>query len=241
MRYIPIGKQQIKPLNQNSFPAWFSPGGAASLFLAVLAIAQASLFGSRWLTLVLSLLGMSIAVGGAWITRRKQQRRDQVWFASSGALSVIILLLLLFAPGFLNIRWAIDKAVPKPDPNHLTVVPIDKRMQKGRPLQPNETVDAATEALRQDYLVISVESAKIGRLTGEGSPHLLVQCRIVNLGQSESISLEGFISLPPVLTDGSNRPCPFLEQRLKEIRNRSVLYVEWDPHNPSKSLLEERI
>lgn len=178
---------------------------------------------------MLCILGGAIAVAAAWITRGKQRRRDQVWIALSGALSVIILLLLFFAPGVLNIRWAIDKAVPKPDPNHLTVVPIDKRMQKGRPLLPNETVDAATEALRQDDVVISVESAKIGKLTGEGSPHLLVQCRIVNLGQSEVISLEGFSRLSPVLTIGSDRPVPFLEQRLKEIRNRSVLYVEWDP------------
>jgi hypothetical protein len=140
----------------------------------------------------------------------------------------LILLLIWFAPGFLNSRWAIDKAVPKPDPNLLAVVSRNKAMEKGRPLAADETVDAATEGIRQDDVVVLIDSVKIGAVDGKGrSPYLLVQFRVVNSGQGESISLEGFTEHPPVLSDSAGQTFAFIEERLKQIKDKHVVFVDW--------------
>lgn len=212
-----------------SFPAWFSPWGAAALCSVALAIAQASLLGSRWLTIAISLLSVSIAALGAWKTRYSPQLRDRVWFITTGTLSSVIILLICFAPGILNSRWEIDKTIPKPDPNQLALIPRNKPMEKGRPLSTGETVDAATDALRQDDVVVFIDSVKIGQVSGMGSAqYLSVQFRVVNTGQGQSISLEGFAEHRPVLSDSAGRSFAFVEQRLKQIKDRKVVFVDWE-------------
>jgi hypothetical protein len=214
--------------DESSLPSWFSPWGAAALCFVALAMAQASLVGIRWLSVALSLLGGSIAVLGARKTRANRLLRDQVWFAVSGALSGLIPLLIFFAPGVLNGRWAIDKTIAKPDPNQLTVVLRNKALEKGRPLSKDETVDAATEAIRQDNAVAFIDSVKTGHVPGKGSvPYLLVHFKVVNSVQGQSISLEGFTEYPPVLCDGAGHALAFVEQRFKQIKDKTVVFVEW--------------
>jgi hypothetical protein len=181
-----------------------------------------------WLTIALLVLGVSIAGYGAWIRPDNRQPRDNVWLAVCVAFSGSIALLICFAPGVLNSRWVIDRTIPKSDPNELTAVPRDKAMQKGRALSPDEVLDAAIEAYRQDDVVVRIESAKIGQLAGKGDkPYLLVRFRIVNTGQGQSISLEGFSEHQPVLCDESGHSFAFVEQRLKQIKNRAEVFEDW--------------
>jgi hypothetical protein len=196
--------------------------------LVAIAMALASLVGTRWLTIAISVLGGLTAAFGSWKTRANRQLRDRVWFVTTGALSALTILLIFVAPGFLNSRWAIDKRIPKADPNQLTVVPRNKPMEKGRPLSKDETVDAATEAVRQDDVVVLIDSVKIGEVAGKGDTlYLLVQFRVVNAGQGQSISLEGFAEHQPHLSDSAGRAFAFVEQRLKQIKDRAVVFVEW--------------
>jgi hypothetical protein len=204
------------------------PYGLVGFCCIALALAQAALIGTRWLTILLSLAGMSIAGYAIWWRPEKQQPRDKYWFGSSLFLGTLIILLICFAPGVINDRWAIDATIAKPDPDLLTAVPREKAMQKGRELSQGESLDAATEAFRQDDVVIRIESAKIGQVPGKGeTAYLLVQFRLVNLSQVESIAFEGFLENQPVLTDESGRQIRFIEQRLKQIKNRSVVFEEW--------------
>lgn len=214
--------------NRAPITTLFSLSGVAGFCCVALALAQASLIGLRWLTIALSVVGVLIAGSGAWSRRAHWHSRDRVWLAVSGTLCGLIIFLICFAPGVLNSRWAIDRTVPQTDPNELTVVPRDKAMQRGRLLSKDETVDAATEALRQDDVVVRIESAKIGPVSGRGDKlYLLVQFRVVNSGQGQSISLEGFNESPPTLSDSAGRTLAFIEPRLKQIRNRSVIFAEW--------------
>ena len=193
-----------------------------------LGLLQASLVGMRWLTIVFILLGASLAGYANWVKRISWQRKDQIWLGMSGFLAGSILLILCFAPGFLNTRWEIDQTIPRPDPNELTVVPRDKAMQKGRPYSKEEAVDAAIEAFRQDDVVIRIESARISQLPGKGDKsYLLVQFRIVNTGQAESVAVAGFNDHGPALSDDAGRSFTFLEPRVKQIRNRSVVFDDW--------------
>jgi hypothetical protein len=211
-----------------SFPNWFSPWGAVALCFIAIALALAALLQERWPTLAFSILGGSITALGIWKTGPNRQLRDKVWFSTSGFLSILILVLILFAPGVLNGRWGIDQDVPKPDPNLLTVVPRNKAMEKGRPLAQDEVVDAATDWIRQDEVVALIDNVKIGQVAGKGeTAYLLVQFRVVNSGQGESISLAGFAEHPPVLTDGGGRSYSFIGQRLKKIKNKSVVFEDW--------------
>jgi hypothetical protein len=211
-----------------SFPSWFSPWGAAASCSIAIALALGSLFEERWPTIAFSVLGGIITVLGIRWTKANRQPRDKLWFAASGSLSVLILILIAFAPGILNGRWGIDRDVPKADPNLFTVVPRNKAMEKGRPLAQDEVVDSTTDWIRQDDAVILIDSVKLGQVAGKGeTAYLLVQFRVVNSGQGESISLAGFAEHQPVLKDGAGRTFSFLEQRLKRIKNKSVVFEEW--------------
>jgi hypothetical protein len=214
--------------DESSLPPWFSPWGATALCCVALAVAQASLIGTRWLSIALSLFGASIVVFGAWRRQANRRPRDQVWFVISGGLCCSILMLIWLAPGILNSRWAIDKEDPKPDPNQMSVVPRTKAMEKGRPLSKDESVDAVAEAIRQDDVVALIDSVKIGQVAGKGTTaYLLVQFRVVNLGLGQSISLEGFAEHRPVLSDSAGRTFAFVDQRIKRIKERAVVFEDW--------------
>jgi hypothetical protein len=185
--------------------------------------------GIRWLTIALVFLGFSIACYGAWSSRFDPQPRDKVWLAMSGILGGSIVLLICLAPGLLNNRWDIDRTIPKPDPNELMVVPREKAMQKGRLSTKDEVLDSATEAFRQDDVVIRIESAKIGQVPGKGEkPYFQLLFRVVNTGHGQSIPLEGFSEYQPVLSDQAGHSFAFIEQRLKQIKNRAVVYESWN-------------
>jgi hypothetical protein len=204
------------------------PWGLVGFCCVALSLALAALVGYRWLTILFSVLGISITGYGAWRWRINNRPRDKTWFACSGTLGGLIILLICFAPGVINDDWAMDGTISKPDPNELTVVPKDKGLQKGRALVKDEALDTETDAYRQDDILIRIESAKIGQVPRKGeTPYLLVRFRLVNLSQVDSFTFYGFHENQPVITDESGRTLAFIEQRLKQIKNRTEVFEEW--------------
>lgn len=204
------------------------PWGLAGFFCIALSLIQASLIGTRWLTILFSIVGVSLAGYGAWKERDDPQPQDKFWLVLTGTFGGLILLLICFAPGVINNRWAMDGTIPKPDPNELTAVPRDKAMQKGRALTKDEVLDSGSESFRQDDVVIKIESAYIGQVARKGEKaYLQIYFLIVNLSPTESISFAGFGDYQPVLADDSGRSFGYIEQRLKQIKNKSVVFEDW--------------
>jgi len=208
---------------------WVSPWGLAAFVLAVSGLLLASVVGVRILTITFSAFGLVAAGLGLW-TSNEDQTRGRLSLALTGAMNGVLLLLVLFVPGVINSRWAIDFSVPASDPNKLVLVPRDEPRHEGRPVSEEEWVDAAKEAIRQDEVFIRVESAKVERLAEKGDgKYLLVHLRLGHSGYGKSITVEGFSreKNPPVLTDDSGRQVAFVEQRLrKNLRGRGPLVFE---------------
>ena len=120
------------------------------------------------MTVALSALGIVLVAWGFWTTRQDRRLADQIWFLASGVLSVVVLALVVFVPQALNAWWALDTAVLKADSNEIVVVPRDRPKDKGRLLSKETWADAASEAIRQDDVVMRIETAKIGPLSIDG-------------------------------------------------------------------------
>jgi hypothetical protein len=229
-----------------AIPSWINPWGAAAFGLATLALLQATLVGFRFLTVLLALAG-SVLVGlGIRATGEDRKTRDQVWFYISGVLNGAILILALFLPGVLNSWWALDRPAPSKDPNKLVLVPRDKTQEEGQPLGADDWADASTEAIRQDDVLVRVESVKVGPVADKGTDsRLLVHLRLANVGQGKPIPFEGFGGKhEPKLTDESGGSFAFQEQRLRKPARGAPVFeasgprtVEVQPMVPQDVLL----
>jgi hypothetical protein len=223
----PVKTTKVEKAKKANIPLPF-PWGVAGFCCVALALVTASLIGSRWLTAACAVIGALVASRAVWPPREDRTRQDKIWFSASAILASLTLLLTAFDPGVLNSQWAIDRAVTPPDPNLLTAVPRDQAMQKGRVIANNEAIDAETEAFRQADVMIRIETAKIGQLAGKGdATFLVIRVRVANAGQGQSISLEGFNNHQPVLSDDDGLTYGFLEQRLKQIKNRTEVFEAW--------------
>ncbi|HWY86911.1 MAG TPA: hypothetical protein VNX28_09315 [Gemmataceae bacterium] len=207
-------------------PAWVSPWGLAALMLGTAALLAASLIGERLVTLLLSAGGLTAVVLGRRATGAERTSSDGVWLALAGALSGLVLVLTIFSPGVLNNRWAIDFAVPQVDPDEQVVVPLNKPRDQGTVLTADDWVDASKDAIRQDDLLLNVESVQVGPLEDKGpGAYGAVHIRFANIG-SGTINFQGFdrdMNLP-VLTDTSGSSYAFVEQRQRTPASGEVVF-----------------
>jgi hypothetical protein len=199
----------------SSVPEWVSPWGLSAFVLATVGLLSASVVGIRMLTLGLTALGLVVALLGIAATKEERTTKDGVWLILGVLLSGLIILMTLFMPGLLNNRWALDVAVAAANPDKQVAVPREQPLGEGRPLRADESVDAATEGIRQDDLLIRVESVKAGQLPDKGkASFVLVHFRLGSMGH-QTITFQGFDRdvHKPLLTDNAGRSYAFLEQR----------------------------
>lgn len=187
---------------------WVNPYGAVAVALAALAVASASIVGVRMVTIVLVILGLLAVALGLVVGRAKRERKDGVWFALGGALNGVVLLLVLFLPGLLNTLWGLDVDADEPGPQQMVAVPRLQPAAAGKRLTADDWVDATKDAIRQDKVLVRVESVKGG--SRGGGPCLQVHLQIVNNG-NDVLRIAPFGEHPPVLTDGSGRSFAFLK------------------------------
>jgi len=119
----------------------------------------------------------------------------------------LVLLLVLFSPGWLNSFWALDVETNEPNPQQFVAVPRLQPFSPGKLLTADDWVDAGKDAIRQDKILVRVESVKSGSRGGVAC--LQVHIQIVN-GGNDVLKIAGFSGDQPVLTDGSGRSFAYL-------------------------------
>lgn len=200
-------------------PSWISPWGTVTWIVAVLAVFQAAVLGFWWLTICLAIVGIGLLGSGIWATAGNRRLRDWVWFALGGGLCIAVLVVSLAMPGLMNRQWAIDTAAPRVDPDAPVIVGRDMALEEGKRASADDWADALTHAIRQEDLLVRVESVKIGTLPGKGdTSYFLIHLRLANCKQLQTITVDGFQSEPnrPTLTSESGRSHAFVEQRLRK-------------------------
>jgi hypothetical protein len=184
-----------------------NPYGAVAVALAALATMSATLVGVRLVTIVLVVLGLLVVAVGLVVGKAERERKDRVWFTLGGALNGLVLLVVLFRPGWLNSFWALDRETDEPGPQQMIAVPRMQPSAPGKWLTADDWVDASKDAIRQDKVLVRIESVKSG--SRGGVPCLQVHFQIVNNG-TEVLKIAAFSDHKPVLTDGSGRSFAFL-------------------------------
>lgn len=199
------------------------PWGALAFSFAVLALLQGSLVGLRWLTIVLAALSLIAALFGL---PGRSSRRDRPWLIVGGLLGASLVALGFLAPGILNSYWALDVPVPESDPNQFEVTPRDQPRGKGKLLAADNWVDADKDAIRQDDILIWLDSVVVGRLPEKaGSPHLLVNIKVGQIRRERQIAVAAMTGeRSPVLTDDAGRACVLVDQR-----PRQLFHTDFDP------------
>ena len=215
-----------------------NPWGFAACGAATLALLVATLTAVYWLTVALAVAGIGMAFWGTCTTSAERWPRGRVSLFSSGGLNALILLLALFVPGVLNGWWSIDVAPPKRDRNALVVVPRDNPLDEGKPLE-SEWTNAETEAVRQDDVLIRLESVRVSRLPKKPGLYFLVHFRLSAVGSGETIRFEGYAAGGdgPRLTDDFGKSYAFVEQRKRKETpgprgRRGTLVFEEAPPEP---------
>jgi hypothetical protein len=126
---------------------------------------------------------------------------------------------MLFAPWVINAWWGMDNAVPLPDANALVSVTHDQIGAAGKPLTPEDWVDAKTETIRQDDVLVRVESVRVGSIQGRSGSFLLVYLKLSKCKPERTVEVHPFDGdSQPKLTDSGGRQVPFLEWRRRKPR-----------------------
>jgi hypothetical protein len=197
-----------------------NPWGLAGFSLAAAALLLVSLGHWRFLAIVLAIVGVLAVVLGvvANLDQRPSARRG-LWLGLGGAVSGIALVLVMFFPQLLNAYWGIDFGVPQANPNQQVLVPRHPGKEE-KPLADGEWADAVAEAVRQDDVLVRLESVQSAEEVGAKPPkkNLLVHLQLVHLGHERKIKFAGFSSdgSQPVLTDASGDSYSFREERLRK-------------------------
>jgi hypothetical protein len=217
-------------------PRWINLWGAASVGAAALAVLQGTLGGFRVVTIALTVVGGALVYAGVRASEKRNLDRDRAWFYGAGALNGLVLLLALFAPGIINGWWALDTTPPPRDVHKLVALSRDKPGDEGRVVGSDDWVDAATETIRQEDIVLSVESVKIGRLPDRGAaPFVLIHVRLTFIPTGAPPTFEGFGDQhKPALTDGSGRSLAFQDQRPRGKKGKGPLVFEGPSTGPTE-------
>jgi hypothetical protein len=156
-----------------------------------------------------------LATLGLLATKETSQAKDRAWLTLSGGMCALLLLVTFFLPGTLNNYWALNVTVVEPERDQFIAVPRDDPKGDGKRLGTDDAADAATEVIRHDDLLLSVETVKAGQLPDKNRLAVgLVHLQFANIG-SGPITFKGFDNDKhrPALTDTSGRAYAFLEQR----------------------------
>lgn len=190
-----------------------SPWGLAALLLGSVGLLLASLVRIPWPTVTLAACGAVAALLGIPFARGVHQKQHRLWLAFGGVLSALVLGVALVRPGLLNHYWVINFPVPESDPHPMVVVPHEKPRDPGQPLAESDWADAGKEAIRQDDLLMRVDSAKSGRLPEKGlTPYLLVNFKLTQIRPERNNAFSGFqgVQQRPVLKDESGHTYAFV-------------------------------
>jgi hypothetical protein len=230
------GEPEIRPrrpidpeeLQDEKAGSWISPWGVSAFCLATLALFAASIYGSRVLSISLAVLGLAAVGIGLVSTAKKRLPRDWIWFLVGGGVNVLTLSLIFFAAGLLNRIWEMDAPPPRSDPHLMEALPIDQPSPKGRPLAPEDRIDAASEAIKQNDLFFQIMEVRAGAVPERGEKSfLLIQCRIAGRGNEQAIAFEGFgkDKHQPNLTDEAGRSIAFLELRKRKLPAGGIVFL----------------
>lgn len=207
------------PLQATTTLRWWSYWGLASLALGAAAVAVATLAGSKPLTLAIAASGLALAFIGSWANRRNSCKSKWATIACGGICSGAVLALALGAPGLLNSFWAMNMQQVEATSDQLAAAPRGNALVEGRALADSDWVEAATEAIRQDDLVIQIETARMGRLPERNNePYLLVNLVITQFKHGRTVIFERYLptGAAPTLTDESGRSYRFIGERVRK-------------------------
>jgi putative heme-binding domain-containing protein len=210
---------------------WISPTGLAALALAAVAVALGVVAGLRWLTISLAACGLTVVLVSSWATRGRGAASGRLLQALGGILCAAVVLVTLFAPGVLNRYWSMDAVPADVDLNVCVVVARERPAETGRPLSEDEWVEAATDGIRQQDLMIQLESVKAGRLLEKGATSfLLVNFRLDQLWQGRTNTFERFVpgKDAPSLVDNTGRTYAFLGDRVRKAPTKFDLMLKVD-------------
>jgi hypothetical protein len=212
---------------ESAFPAWISPWGVVGFSLATFGLLAASIVGIRMVTTALAALGLIAILVGLITTRKNRQFKDVVWLGLGGILSISVLVLVFVAPGIIYGPWAMDVALAKIDMDSQVRIPRDLPRDSGKPLGPDEWVDAVNEAIRQGEIFMRVESVKLDTLADKGATqYLLIHLRLANVGITPAINFEGFSNEKhkPALTDATGKSYKFIEPRRRKEGVKGIMF-----------------
>jgi hypothetical protein len=201
------------------FNARISPLSLTSAFLASSAVFFASLVGIRWLTIALTILGLTVGLTGILAFRGRDSSRNRMLSGAGGVLCLAILLVALFVPTILNPFWRPDSLVSASESNEYFVVPRNKTRGPGRPMAATDWVEAAVDGVRQGDLFIQIQSAKTGRLPDKGTAtFLIINLRIDQMKDGQAHHYERFVkdNREPKLTDELGREYAFAGDRIRK-------------------------
>jgi hypothetical protein len=90
---------------------------------------------------------------------------------------------------------------------------------EGKPQLSDVWAAAEKEAVRQDDVVLRLDSVAFGPIPDRGGEFLLIHLRIASAGNERMIPFAGFSSnQQPILKDASGRSYRFLEQRPRKLK-----------------------
>jgi hypothetical protein len=202
--------------DESSLPSWASLWGLSAFVLGGLGLLLASLLAKRWVTIGVSSLGVAVAVMGIPMAWNRPAKKHRVWLGLGATMSSAVLILAIFAPEYLSNWMALDRSVATKDMDQQVAIPRELVRDKGRPLAAEDWTDAVSEAIRQEDIVLRVESADNGQVSGRDDRTVNIHIRLSNLG-AQTIAFAGFAGdkHPLVLSDDGGRTYRFVEQRPK--------------------------
>jgi len=192
---------------------------AIAIGIGIVALFSPWLFNDLRLTKWLaggSLLVGAIASLGSFGFARKHD-----WTCNLVALigGVLILSLAAANPGLLRPLWEIDLPVKARDLDTMVCVPAAQPRAPGKAMAADEVVDAIENVIRQEDVIVAVDSLSMPTLRPKGLatrpiPVVAVHVRLTNLG-SETIPVSGFGegATVPTLVDSAGNQFAFLEAR----------------------------
>jgi hypothetical protein len=112
-------------------------------------------------------------------------------------------------------------------------VPRDIPKSNGTPLTAEDWVDTATDAIRQETVVIRLEFVKYEIIPDKGDKiYLQLYLRLFNAGHDKAIPLEGFGAEKVTLKDDGGHVYPLVEVRpRKQLANAPPTFVAGPPES----------
>jgi hypothetical protein len=146
-------------------------------------------------------------------------------------VNFLAICLILFAGGLLNKVWTMDAPVPKSDPHLMVALPINQEPREGRPLAPEDRIDAASEAIQQNDVFFRIMAVRIPDADEGYPPSLLIQFRIAGRSNAEPVRFQGFgrDKHKPKLSDDMGRSYALLEQRKRKLPAGGIVFLPAAP------------